>query len=179
MTSKNQRIHMGEHTIDVKSTKEGSVVASLSSGLSFKVLEMEKTSKGEIRLKEMELGSAHISSEHLAILLHHSNLADDVLNSLEKVRQLMTKTVDSVQLGNRNIVVTANKNGSKTAKLNSGNSFGVIEMEKTTDGIRLKEMEAGSAYLTSEEFAAVLFYADLDKELESEIKKVKEFYGRK
>ncbi|MGG3466102.1 hypothetical protein ABES02_00735 [Neobacillus pocheonensis] len=177
--AKQQTIHMGQHTIDIKETKEGSVVAKLKSGLSFGVLELEKTEKGDIRLKEMELGSAYVTAEQVAILLHHTNLADDLLASLKKVRQLMTKTVDSVQLGDRNIVVSVNKSGRKTAKLNSGDSFGVLEMEKTSEGIRIKEMEVGSAFITPEQFAAVLFYADLDEEIQLEIKKVKAYYSNK
>lgn len=174
---KNQTIHLGNHTIEVKETKEGRIIAKLSSGFSFGVLEVEKTEKGEVRLKEMELGSAYVTAEQLALLLYHTNLAENVLDSIEKVCKLMTKTANMVNLGSLNIVVTVDKNGGKTARLNSGESFGVIEMEKTSKGIRVKEMELGSAILTTEHFAAVLFFADLDDEVVVEINKVKEYYS--
>ncbi|MED2971792.1 hypothetical protein P4361_05820 [Fictibacillus sp. B-59209] len=47
---------------------------------------MEKEKNG-IRIKEMELGSAHLTAEHLALLLHHAGVSEEVMAELAKLQQ--------------------------------------------------------------------------------------------
>jgi hypothetical protein len=77
--------YMGEHYITVKEKKNGSKVATLTSAISFGVLEIENTEKG-IRIKDLEVGSAYVSPQHLAILLKEVGVADTLVQAINDVK---------------------------------------------------------------------------------------------
>lgn len=87
-----QEFNLGDHRIIVKETEEGTRIARLSSGLSGGVLEVEKKLDGQLRIKEMELGSAYISSEHLALLLFHAGASDEVLTQIQNIQAHYSKS---------------------------------------------------------------------------------------
>lgn len=69
-------INMGNHFILTHERKDGSKVASLHSGNHFAELEVEKTKDNKIRIKEMNLGSAIVEPEHLAILFREAGITE-------------------------------------------------------------------------------------------------------
>lgn len=74
-------IHMGEEFIVVKQRKNGSKVAVLHRNNSFGVLEMERV-EGKIRIKDLEVGSAFVDPEHLAVMLREVGMLKTVSNIL-------------------------------------------------------------------------------------------------
>ncbi|UZJ77781.1 hypothetical protein [Fictibacillus sp. KU28468] len=81
-----KELNMGEHRIVIRESEDGVKTARLSSGFHGAILEVEKEKNG-IRIKEMELGSAHLTAEHLALLLHHAGVSEEVMAELAKLQQ--------------------------------------------------------------------------------------------
>lgn len=75
---------LGSHFITVKEDSKGSRTATLHSGESFAILQVENVN-GEIRIKEMKLGSAFIKPQHFAMLLKEAGLSEIVEESLKSV----------------------------------------------------------------------------------------------
>lgn len=71
-------INMGSHFILTKEDKKGRRVATLYSGNRFGELEIEKTEDNNIRIKELNIGSAVVSPEHLALLFREVGLIEIV-----------------------------------------------------------------------------------------------------
>lgn len=77
---------MGEHYIDVKENKNGNQVATLHSASNFAMLRIENCNNGTVRIKEMELGSTHVTLEHLAILINETGLKDELMTALKVIK---------------------------------------------------------------------------------------------
>lgn len=75
---------LGDHFITVKQDSKGSVTATLHSGNSFGVLEVQNVN-GEIRIKDLEIGSAFVKPHHFAMLLKEAGLSEIVEDSLKSV----------------------------------------------------------------------------------------------
>ncbi|WNB91275.1 hypothetical protein [Bacillus sp. NEB1478] len=86
MSTVSNEYNMGDFRIVVRETKEGTKTARLSSGFHGGILEVEKEKEG-IRIKEMEVGSAHITPEHLAMLLYLSGVSTEVVDEIKKIEE--------------------------------------------------------------------------------------------
>jgi len=80
----------------------------------------------------------------------------------------MTKTIP---MGNHYIEVKQGTHD-KTARLNSGKNFGILEIEKAINHIRIKDLELGSAYVTPKQLAMMLKEAGLAEVMSKELEDV-------
>lgn len=72
----------GDSFIEVKDSKNGGKIATLYSGKSFGVLEVENMS-GKIRIKDLEVGSAYVKPEHLKLMLKETGIMDILVNEVK------------------------------------------------------------------------------------------------
>ncbi|MFS0905644.1 hypothetical protein AB3N02_21610 [Priestia aryabhattai] len=85
MAKLTNQILLGNHYINTKDGKNDAKISTLHSGNTFGVLEIENRNDGVIRIKDLELGSAKVEPEHLALLLKEVGLAQQVKEAIEKL----------------------------------------------------------------------------------------------
>jgi hypothetical protein len=86
MSTVSNEYNMGDYRVVVRESKDGTKTARLSSGFHGAILEVEREENG-IRIKEMEVGSAHITPEHLAMLLYLSGVSEEVVSEIKKIEE--------------------------------------------------------------------------------------------
>ncbi|MGV3487839.1 MAG: hypothetical protein ACO1OC_04550 [Tuberibacillus sp.] len=79
-------IPMGDYTITLTEEDNGNYVAKLTSGEYGGMLEFEKLDDGNLRVREIDVGSATISLEQLAIMLVLTNTDDDLIKQIKKIK---------------------------------------------------------------------------------------------
>lgn len=85
-----KEISMGDYVVTLKNSSNGDLQAKLSSASHGRILKVEKLKTGHLKLREMDIGSAEITVEHLALLLTLIGLQDELIKELNKIN-LFTK----------------------------------------------------------------------------------------
>ncbi|GGH75257.1 hypothetical protein JOD43_000558 [Pullulanibacillus pueri] len=77
-----KEIQLGDFTITLKEDDQGQYTARLTSGSSGGLLEIEKLSDDSLRIRDLDIGSAEVLTEHLALMLvlikADQNLTDEI-----------------------------------------------------------------------------------------------------
>ncbi|WP_085522843.1 hypothetical protein [Tuberibacillus sp. Marseille-P3662] len=83
-----REIEMGDYTVTLKEKNNNHYVARLVSGNQGGILELEKLDSGHMRVKELDLGSVEISTEHLALMLILIGSDADVVNQINRIQNI-------------------------------------------------------------------------------------------
>jgi len=82
---------MGDYAITLKENENGLLEAKLTSGEYGGLLEIEKLGGGQLRIREMDVGSSTVSLEQLAIMLVLTETDDDLINEINKIKEEQNK----------------------------------------------------------------------------------------
>jgi hypothetical protein len=83
-----REMQMGNYAVTLKEIAEGQLQAKLTSMTNGNLLEIEKGEGAHIRLRELDFGSAELTLEHLAIMLHLIGADADMMSELEKIKRM-------------------------------------------------------------------------------------------
>lgn len=86
-----REIQMGNFAVTLREVAEGHLQAKLTSMTNGNLLEIEKGEGNLIRVRELDFGSAEITLEHLAIMLHLIGADTDMVNELNKIKRMTDK----------------------------------------------------------------------------------------
>lgn len=84
----------------------------------------------------------------------------------------MAKIVQEIQMGDYTITLKDHGEGRCVARLSSGRYGGLLELEKTKNGLKIHQIEIGSAEVTIEHLAFMMILIKADGELTEEISKI-------
>lgn len=91
----------------------------------------------------------------------------------------MAKIIQEIQMGDYTITLKDHGEGRQVARLSSGRYGGQLELEKTNYGLKVHQIEIGSAELTIEHLALMMILIKADGELTDEIKKINNIRNHK
>jgi hypothetical protein len=83
-----RELQMGNYAVTLKEIAEGQLQAKLTSMTNGNLLEIEKGEGNNIRLRELDFGSAELTLEHLAVMLHLIGADADIISELEKINRM-------------------------------------------------------------------------------------------
>lgn len=86
-----REIPLGDHAITIKENNEGHRVARLTSGTFGGLIEVQKHPDGLLRIRELDIGSAKVSVENLALLLVEVGVDEDLTNEIKKIKGISSK----------------------------------------------------------------------------------------
>ncbi|TCP23498.1 hypothetical protein EV207_13015 [Scopulibacillus darangshiensis] len=81
-----QEIEMGDYTISLKDHGDGKYEARLSSGRYGGLLEIEKSDYG-LRIRQIDIGSADVSLEHLALMTILVGADQELISEINRINK--------------------------------------------------------------------------------------------
>lgn len=84
-----KEIPMGNFVVTLRQLANGDLQAKLTSASHGPLIEIEKLENGNLKIRELEFGSAKITIEHLSILLTLIGTADEMKSELDRIQNLM------------------------------------------------------------------------------------------
>ncbi|WEG13755.1 hypothetical protein PU629_05150 [Pullulanibacillus sp. KACC 23026] len=84
-----RELPMGDYVVTLHELANGDLQSKLSSASQGPLLEIHKLAEnGHLRVKELELGSAYLKVEHLALLLTLIGAGDEMLEEINNLNSL-------------------------------------------------------------------------------------------
>ncbi len=91
----------------------------------------------------------------------------------------MAKVVHEIEMGDYTITLKDHGEGRCVARLSSGRYGGLLELEKTDYGLKIHQIEIGSAEVTIEHLSLMMILIKADGDLTEEIAKINKIRGHK
>lgn len=98
---------------------------------------------------------------------------------LTKEALSVAKIVKEIQMGDYTITLKDHGEGRFVTRLSSGRYGGLLELEKTDYGLKIHQIEIGSAEVTVEHLALMLILIQADGDLAAEIEKINNIRNHK